>query len=45
MSAGPRRVAVQVSRDVLEGKADIPGGAESIRVMSSDCSLFPREDG
>ena len=25
---------------MLEGKAEIPGGAESMRVMSSDWSLY-----
>ena len=39
MSSGPRRVAVQIRREVEEGKAEIPGGEESMRDISSDWSL------
>ena len=37
--SGPAIVAVQLRRLVAEGNALIPGGGESIRVISSDCRL------
>jgi hypothetical protein len=33
---GPRRVPVQTRRDVELGKAEMPGGEEVRRVVSSD---------
>ena len=33
-------MAVQWRREVAEGKAEMPGGVESMRDMSSDCRLW-----